>query len=55
MHNKYKIYYFINHFNRDEIKNLDKNISIIYRNYNEKLDIKTIEDIKSLCNKQSPT
>ena len=53
MHNKYKIYYFINHFNRDEIKNLDKNISIIYRNYNEKLDIKTIEDIKSLCNKQN--
>ena len=53
MHNKYKIYYFINHFDSDEIKNLDKNISIIYRNYNENLDIKTIKNIKNLCNKQN--
>ena len=53
MHNKYKIYYFINHFNSDEIKNLDKNIAIIYRNYNGKLDIKAIKNIKKLCNKQN--
>ena len=52
MHNKYKIYYFINHFDSDEIKNLDKNISLIYRNYKDKLDLKTIKNIRSLCNKQ---
>ena len=52
MHNKYKIYYFINHFNSDEIKNLDKNISLIYRNYKGKLDQKIIKNIRNICSKQ---
>jgi len=51
MHNKYKIYYFINHFDRDEIKNLDKNISLIYRNYKDKLNIKIIKNIRDFCSK----
>ena len=52
MHNKYKIYYFINHFNSNEIKNLDKNISLIYRNYKDKPDLKMIQNIKNIFNKQ---
>ena len=37
MHNKFpKIFYFIDKFNKDDIKNLDKSIGIIYRNYEAK-------------------
>ena len=52
MHNKPKIYYFINNFNSSEIKNLNKNISLIYRNYDEKIDIKLILKLKNYCNKK---
>ena len=52
MHNKAKIYYFIKHFNSDEIKSLNKNISLIYRNYNDKLDLNVIKNIRDLCIKQ---
>jgi len=52
MHNKTKIYYFIEQFNSDEIKSLSKNISLIYRNYNDKLDLNIIKNIRNLCNKQ---
>ena len=47
MHNKPNIYYFINDFNSDEIKKLNKNISLIYRNYEDKLDLKIIKDIRN--------
>tara|TARA_B100000787_G_C16144385_1_gene273497 strand:- start:112 stop:681 length:570 start_codon:yes stop_codon:yes gene_type:complete len=49
MHNKLKIYYFINHFNSDEIRNLNKDISLIYRNYEHKLDLNIIKNIRNLC------
>ena len=52
MHNKPNIYYFINNFNRDEIKNLNINISLIYRNYEDKLDIDIIKEIRNICIKQ---
>jgi len=52
MHNKLNIYYFINDFNSDEIKKLNKNISLIYRNYEDKIDLKTIKDIKNACVRQ---
>lgn len=52
MHNKPRIYYFINNFNSNEIKNLNKNISLIYRNYDDVLDLKVIKSIKSICLKQ---
>lgn len=52
MHNKLKIYYFINHFNSDEIKKLPKNISLIYRNYQDKLNINTIKNIRDFCSNQ---
>jgi len=44
-----KYYYFIDSFKKDHIKKLDKNIAIIYRNYNKKLDINKIIKIKKFC------
>jgi thiamine monophosphate synthase len=52
MHNKPEIYYFINNFNSNEIKKLDIKISLIYRNYKDKLDLKVIKNIKKICCKQ---
>tara|TARA_B100000767_G_scaffold271262_1_gene296522 strand:- start:619 stop:1167 length:549 start_codon:yes stop_codon:yes gene_type:complete len=52
MHNKPNIYYFISNFNIDEIKNLSKNISLIYRNYDDVTDLNTIKKIKNICIKQ---
>ncbi|MDA7714504.1 thiamine phosphate synthase [Candidatus Pelagibacter sp.] len=49
MHNKPTIYYFISNFNPYEIKKLNKNISLIYRNYDGKPNIKLINDIKKVC------
>tara|TARA_B110000211_G_C13896614_1_gene472010 strand:+ start:650 stop:826 length:177 start_codon:yes stop_codon:yes gene_type:complete len=41
MHNKFStIFHFINDFNQQHIKSLDKKIIIIYRNYEEKYDEK---------------
>ena len=51
MHNFLKIYYFIDEFNSEEIKKLNKNISLIYRNYKEKYDLKLIEKLKNFCKK----
>ena len=52
MHKTFKIYYFIDKFNREEIEKLDKNISLIFRVYNEKNNVETIKKIKKLCDKQ---
>tara|TARA_B110001452_G_scaffold265449_1_gene270125 strand:- start:782 stop:1345 length:564 start_codon:yes stop_codon:yes gene_type:complete len=49
MHNKYNIYYFIDNYDYYEINKLDKNITLIYRNYKFPLNIKTIQSIKYLC------
>ena len=43
------VYYFIDKFDRDEILKLDKNVNIIFRNYNEKLDEKIIIKIRNTC------
>ena len=51
MHNFLKIYYFIDDFNSEEIKKLNKNIALIYRNYKEKYDFKLIKKIKKFCKK----
>jgi len=53
MHKITKIYYFIDQFNRKEIQNLNKNISIIYRNYQSKHDYKLIKEIKEFCKIQN--
>ena len=50
MHNDLpKIYHFIDEFNKQHIKKLNKNIAIIYRNYNQKIDIQLIKNIKQFC------
>jgi len=49
MHNNYNIYYFINNFNSEEIKKLDKRISIIFRNYKNSLDLNLVKKIRDNC------
>ena len=43
-------YHFINKFDPNYLNKLDKNISIIYRNYNQKNNIFIIKKIKKFCN-----
>jgi len=52
MHKLNKIYYFIDEFNRKEFQNLNKNISIIYRNYRNEHNYKLIKEIKEICRYQ---
>ncbi len=44
-------YYFINKFDPNHIKKLDKNISIIYRNYNSIINVKLLIKIRDFCKK----
>ena len=44
-----KVYYFINKFDKNNINKLNKNIALIYRNYNKKLNISSIIQIKKYC------
>ena len=46
-----KIYCFINELNENYIKYLDKDIAIIYRNYNENIDLKKLIKFKNSCKK----
>ena len=41
-----KYYYFIDDFNKEHIKNLNKNIAIIYRSYEKTLNLNEIINIK---------
>ena len=53
MHNKIlNTYYFINKFDQSHIDKQDKGTSIIYRNYNQKLDEKLILKLKNYCKKK---
>jgi thiamine-phosphate pyrophosphorylase len=45
-------YYFINKFDRSHIDKQDKEITIIYRNYAQKIDKQTITNIRNYCNKK---
>ena len=49
MHKFSEIYYFIEEFNKQQIEKLNKNISLIYRNYKKKYNFNEIEDLKKLC------
>ena len=54
MHKKdFKKYYFIKKFNATELKNLNSNTTIIYRNYAKKLDIIEFQRIKEFCKKRN--
>ena len=46
-----KHFTFINTFKREHIKKLDRNISIIYRNYSNKYDKILIAEIRNFCKK----
>ena len=43
------VYYFINKFDKNNINKLNKNIALIYRNYNKNLDKSLIIKIKKYC------
>jgi thiamine-phosphate pyrophosphorylase len=43
------IYYFINNLNLNEVKNLDSNINIIYRNYHDKNLDNSIFNLSKIC------
>ena len=45
----YKIFYFINDFNKDHIIKLKKNISLIYRNYDKEINIQYLKEIRDFC------
>ena len=45
------IFYFIDKYNIEELTNLEKNISLIFRNYNKSHKIDEIESIHKLCKK----
>ena len=47
------IYYYIDKFNRDEIDKLDTSVSIIYRNYTDKINIKEIKNLLNCCKKSN--
>jgi len=49
MHKYSKIYYFIDDFDIDEINKLNKNISLIYRNYKNKYNLELIKKIRNFC------
>ena len=49
MHNLFKIFHFIDKYNETYLEKIDKNISIIFRNYRKDLNIDTILKIKKHC------
>ena len=53
MHRLSKKYYFIKKFNTSELKNLETNTTIIYRNYTKKPDIIELLKIKEFCKRKN--
>ena len=47
-----RVYYFINKFDKNNINKLNKNIALIYRNYNKNLDKNLIIKIQKYCKLQ---
>ncbi len=45
------MYYFIDEFNYSHLINLDKNISLIWRNKNKETLLKTLIELRNFCNK----
>ena len=48
LHNN-NIYYFIDNFDKDEINSLNKNINLIFRNYDQKKIEQTIKKLSYFC------
>ena len=51
--NNLKVYYFISEINYPHLINLDKNISLIWRNKNKETPIKDLIKLRSFCNKNN--
>src|SRR6056300_1014401 len=51
MQNNPLFYLFINNCNLYELFNLESNINLIYRNYDEKININSIKKLKTFCQK----
>ncbi len=49
---KYEKYYFISEYDTNLIKQQDKKTNIIFRNYNNKLDITKIKVLRDFCRKK---
>ena len=47
------MYYFISEINYSLLKNLDKNISLIWRNKNKETPIKNLIELRNFCNKNN--
>ena len=53
MHVKFlKYYHFINKYDLDHLKNLSVNVNIIYRNYQNSININEIVKIRNFCKKK---
>ena len=46
------IYYYIDKFNKDEIDKLDRSISVIYRNYSNKVNENDTKHLVNFCKSQ---
>jgi len=51
--NNLKMYYFISEINYSLLKNLGKNISLIWRNKNKETPIKTLMELRNFCKKNN--
>ena len=51
MHNLLNNFHFIDKYNKRYLEKIDKNVSIIYRNYNKNIKVDTILKIKNHCKK----
>ena len=47
------MYYFISEINYSRLKNLDKNISLIWRNKNKETPVKILIELRNFCNKNN--
>ena len=48
-----EIYHFIDEFKEADLNKLDSKISLIYRNYEKKVDVSLIKKIKNYCKKKN--
>ena len=46
---KYKIFYFIDEFNKEHILKINKNINLIFRNHKKKFNLKFYKNLKKFC------
>tara|TARA_Y100000389_G_C17361542_1_gene464050 strand:+ start:358 stop:918 length:561 start_codon:yes stop_codon:yes gene_type:complete len=47
----FKVYHFINEFNKKDILKIDKNINLIFRNYDKKFSQIFLKKLKNFCHK----